>query len=175
MGRLIGRSRRERLITAGTALAIVIAIVAVIVLVTDGSEGGDSQAYAQQADQLCGKYKRAIAIVAERASRSEGDPAAALAVFGNPAVAIAARWSARLAALDPPRDEQPAAARLELAVAKFGVEARQVAQEAKKGEDLSDLTARLGAAEARVQNAIEAAGLETCVKGQLGVGELETG
>jgi hypothetical protein len=183
MGRLIGGSSHERLITAGTALAIVIAIVAVIVLATGGSddgdsagsEGGDSQApYAQEADRLCTNYKRAVAVAATRAARSEDDPGAALALFGGAAADLVAQWRARLAVLEPPPDRQEGANRLQLALARLEVVARNTSGQAKKSEDLRSLRARLAGYATRLQNAIEAAGLGACAKGDLGLEQLET-
>jgi outer membrane protein OmpA-like peptidoglycan-associated protein len=182
MGRLIGRSRRERLITAGTALAIVIAIIAVIVLVTGGSDDGDSgseavdqAAYAEQASRICVQSKQAVAVVANRAARRENDPAAAFQLFAAAAADVASQWRKRFAALDTPSDRQEAAAQLQFALAKLEGEAGQVSLKAKNSEDLSRLRARLAAAGARVETAIEPLRLGACAKEQLVLGRVETG
>jgi hypothetical protein len=178
MGRLIGGSRRERLITAGTAVAIVIAIVAVIVLVTGGSDEGDSgseAAYPEQATRICVLSKQALAVVANRASKSENDPAAALALYARAVVELAAQWRSRLGSLDPPPERQDAANSLELALAKLERKARQIAEQAEAGEDLRRIRSQLDAAGARVAQAIDELGLDRCAKERLSLGRLETG
>jgi hypothetical protein len=182
MGRLIGGSRRERLITAGTALAIVIAIVAVIVLITGGSDGGDSgsdatdqTAYPEEADRICVQSTQAVALVANRVSKSQDDPAAALALYARAVVELAAQWRSRLGSLDPPPERQDAANSLELALAKLKLKARQIAEQAEAGEDLRRLRSQLDAAGVRVAHAIDALGLDRCAKERLSLGRLETG
>ena len=181
MGRLIGRSRRERLITAGTALAVVIAIVAVIIVATGGSDDGDSgqdsgeqPAYQKQAEQTCLGSKRALAAVAKRVSRSEDAPTAALALYAAAVAELVNDWRSRFTALDPPPDREQAANRLEFALAKLVVVARGVAVQANAGEDPRRLRARLAHFGARVEQAVEALRLERCAKGGLGIGRPES-
>jgi hypothetical protein len=182
MGRLIGSSRRERLITAGTVLAVVIAIVAVVVLVTGGSDDGDSRgrdsgeqpAYQKRAEQTCLGSKRALAAVAKRASRSENDPTAALALYAGAVAELAGDWRTQQDALDPPPGHEDAASRLEFALAKLEVVARGVAVQTDAGEDPRRLRARLAHVGARVEQAVEANRLDRCAKGGLRIGQPES-
>jgi zinc-ribbon domain len=170
-GRLIGRSRRERLITAAITIALGIAVVAVIFLVTDG----DQDEYVARADLICVESKQALAIVEDRVSEARGESAAALALYGGATAEVVADWRSRLARLDPPSDRQEAASQLDEALAKVDDEASQAARQAQAGEDLKRLRARLAAAGARAEQAIEALGLDACAEGGLGIGELQTG
>ena len=67
-GRLLGRTRRERVITAVTVLALVIAIVAVVALTT----GDDQDEYTEQANAICVESKQALATVADVRGRHVG-------------------------------------------------------------------------------------------------------
>jgi hypothetical protein len=180
--RLIGGSRRERLVTAGTAVVIVIAIVAVIVLATVGSDGGgtgasnrgDAQAYQKQAERLCLLSKRSIAQLATRASRSRDGRHPPLALYAGAVSEIAADWRNGLMVIEPPPDRQQAVNRLVLALARLEVVGRNVARQADKGGDPSRLEARLTAYGKDAEPAVEALGLR-CAKGGLGIGRLDTG
>jgi hypothetical protein len=166
---MLGRTRRERLITAGTVIALGLAIVAVIALTSNG----DEDEYIEQADGVCVESKQALATVAERVSESGRQSAEALALYRGAVAEIAADWRSRLAALDPPPDRQEAAADLEEALA--GVEAEAApAGLAEPGGASGGPQARLPAAGGRAEQAIEALGLEACAEGGLGIGRLET-
>jgi hypothetical protein len=167
---MVGRTRRERLITAATVIALGIGIVAVIALTSDG----DEDEYLEQADGICVESKQALAKVAERISESGRQSTEALALYRGAVAEIAADWRSRLAALDPPTDRRGAAADLEEALAGVEAEATQAGLAEPGGASRSP-EARLTAAGARAEQAIAALGLEACAEGGLGIGRLETG
>ena len=173
MGRLIGRSRRERLISAGIAIALLVAIAAVIAISTGGSE--DTDTYVEKADRICIKSKQALVVVGNRVSESRRDPTGAIALYAGAAAEIAADWRSRLAGLDPPPDSKEASARLDEALAKFKHEADEVVLRAQVGQNPRRLKARLAAAGSRAQEASDALGLEDCAEGDLAIGRLDTG
>jgi hypothetical protein len=174
MGRLIGRSRRERLISAGIAIALIIAIAAVIAISTGGSEDGAQSAYVEQADRICIESQQALAIVDNQVSESRRDPTGAIALYAGAVAEIAADWRSRLARLDPPPDSKEASARLDEALAKFKREADEVVIRAQVGQDPRRLRARLAAAGSRIKEATDALGLEDCADGELTIGRLDT-
>jgi zinc-ribbon domain len=177
MGRLIGRNRRERQISAGIAIALVVAIVAVIAISTGGSEDTDGaqSAYVEQADRICIESKQALAIVGNRVSESRRDPKGALALYAGAVAEIAADWRSRLAGLDPPPDSKEASARLDEALAKLKDEADEVVVRAQAGQNPRRLRTQLAAAGSRTQQATDALGLEDCAEGELAIGRLDTG
>lgn len=173
MGRLIGRSRRERLISAGIAIALVIAIAAVIAISTGGSE--DTDAYVEKADRMCIESKQALAVVGNRVSESQRDQKGALALYAGAAAEIAADWRSRLAGLDPPPDSKEASARLDEALAKFTDEADEVVIRTEAGQDPRRLRTQLAAAGSHTQEATDALGLDGCAEAGLAIGRLDTG
>jgi zinc-ribbon domain len=173
MGRLIGRSRRERLISAGIAIALVIAIAAVIAISTGGSEHTD--AYVEKADRMCIESKQALAAVGNRVSESQRDQKGALALYAGAAAEIVADWRSRLAGLDPPPDWKEASARLDEALAKFKDEADEVVIRTEAGQDPRRLRTQLAAAGSHTQEATDALGLDGCAEAGLAIGRLDTG
>jgi zinc-ribbon domain len=170
MGRLIGRSRRERLISAGIAIALVIAIAAVIAISTGGSE--DTDAYVEKADRMCIESKQALAVVGNRVSESQRDEKGALALYAGAAAEIAADWRSRLAGLDPPPDSKEASARLDEALAKFKDEADEVVIRTEAGQDPRRLRTQLAAAGSHTQEATDALGLDGCAEAGLAIGAI---
>jgi zinc-ribbon domain len=173
MGRLIGRSRRERLISAGIAIALVIAIAAVIAISIGKSE--DTDAYVEKADRMCIESKQALAVVGNRVSESQRDQKGALALYAGAAAEIAADWRSRLAGLDPPPDSKEASARLDEALAKFKDEADEVVIRTEAGQDPRRLRTQLAAAGSSTQEATDALGLDGCAEAGLAIGRLDTG
>ena len=169
-GRLLGRTRRERVITAVTVLALVIAIVAVVALTT----GDDQDEYTERADAICMESKQALAAVADRIAKSESQTAAAVSLNGNATAEIVAVWRRRLASLDPPPDRRKAATQLDQALTVVERAAKE-AGALPAPADAERLLVQLVAAGARADQAVAALGLEACAEGRLGIGRLERG
>jgi hypothetical protein len=169
-GRLVGGTRRERMITAVTVLALVIAIVALVALTT----GDDQDEYTEQANAICVESKQALDAVADRIANSKVQLAAAISLNGKATAEIVADWRRRLASLDPAPDRQEAAAKLDQSLGQVEAEARKVAGQARAGGDPSRLEGHLAAAGARAEQAIEELDLEACAEGGLGIRTFET-
>ena len=75
--------------------------------------------------------------------------------------------------LNPPPGRQQASARLELALAKLEIGAREVARQAKAGGNTERFRARLTTAGAGVEQAAAALHLR-CAEGGLGIGGFDT-
>jgi hypothetical protein len=134
IGRLIGTTRRARLLTAGTALAIVIAIVAAVALPDDEIPRDD---YTVSADRICVKAKREIASARSRAlADASEDPGE----YPRDLVPIVAQWRADFGALEAPEDRVEEANRLDDALRAVEVGAAELAQAAERGKQ--DLGAR---------------------------------
>jgi hypothetical protein len=156
LSRLVGRTPRERLITALTTGAIAVAAVAAIVLL-----GGDGDEYLEQADAICLESKQALAEVGRQAPDSRGGPGTALRLRTVAAAEIVAEWRSRLAALDPPSDREQAAAQLDQALAELELHAREAAV-ARAGGGSAAGGSRLSTVGARTDAAIKELDLEEC-------------
>jgi hypothetical protein len=158
---LIGTSRRERLISGGIALAVVVAIVAIFALPTDEVEVPQDD-YTEQADEICVQAKEQI-IAAADATGGPGAPPGA----GAPAstlVSIVAEWRAILNDLPVPRDRIQLVAELDTALREVEIEAAVIARAAREGADSDRVEGTRQADEAatRVNAAVEDLGLEKC-------------
>ncbi|MGH2991522.1 MAG: zinc-ribbon domain-containing protein [Solirubrobacterales bacterium] len=170
--RLVGRSRRERLISAVTGVAIVIAIVATLVLTTDGLPGSDDaeDAYLEQADRICVERTRALAMLSEELSGSRRDPGA-VAVYGAAGAEVVAGWRSQLEALDAPPDLDGAAEQFDQRIQALEAELTTVAERGRStgsraAPPLSEALAKAGA---RTERGIQALVLEQCARAPLAI------
>src|SRR5688572_16082989 len=103
---LPGTTRRARLITAGTAVALLIAIAALIVLpaADDDDEAIPYDSYSQEADRACIERKREI--VAAQPRKPRGD-LRGFTSFADALVVIAGNWRSGLDDTPAPPDRLP--------------------------------------------------------------------
>ena len=175
--RMVGSSRRERVITAVTVLVLLIVVAAFIALPAD--EGSDSEGQAQrdgyttQAERICLDAK--VDLAASGSATVADPPSNAISAYARDAKSATARARRRLASLDPPADRRQAAARVDsrLQVAQF--EIARLAELASSRVGLTRLpeqTMRVEAAGAQVDRALRALGLTECAKLQVGLTRL---
>ena len=159
---LIGRSRRERVVTAVTLVVVAAAVAAAIVLLTGSDD--DASTYVGLADQACVTAEDGIAQVRDKVARGERDPAEALALESAAVAELVADWRSRVSRLDPPPDLAQRAAATEEALADLESAARGVAQLAPEASATRarGLAASLSAPARRLEDSIRALGLEEC-------------
>jgi hypothetical protein len=157
--RLAGGSRRERLLTAGTAVAVVVAIVSFIALGSSEDDAGED-AYLAGADQICVEAKQRIAAAAPRAlERDRGTVG-----YAKDLLRGAVEWRSRLDALAPPPGLSDEAGDLEEALREVVVEVAALARVAREQDRarVVDAAAAVDDASRRVEAAIDELGLEQC-------------
>ena len=153
---LIGTTRRARIITAATAVAIALAVGAFFTLPTDEDEPDVPQdGYTFAAEEVCLTAKRQIA--AETQGGSPGELARAL-------VPLVAEWRSEFNDLAPPEDRAQLAAELDTALRDLEVEAGAMAGAARAGDSdaLLERAERADAATVRIEESIESLGMEDC-------------
>ncbi|HEU5064246.1 MAG TPA: zinc ribbon domain-containing protein [Solirubrobacterales bacterium] len=156
---LIGTSRSARLLTAGTAGALLLAVVAFVALPADDDEI-PQDAYTLAADQLCVSQKRAIVAMGSEALSGGGG----LAAYASGLVPIVVEWRSALNELSPPADRVPLAEELSLALRKVAVEAGALGRLARTGgqEEVVAYAERVDKATGGVEEAIANLGLTRC-------------
>jgi hypothetical protein len=168
-GRLIGRSARERRITAATVVAL--AIAALVALGANELFGGDDaqDAYQEEADRVCVERKQALALLSEEVLGSRKE--LTLARYGNAGAEVVAGWRSQLGSRDAPAGLQEPEVDLDRALAKVEDELRAVASRPREGgEALRRLGDRLTTPVSRAERAIEALGLDGCADVPLALG-----
>jgi uncharacterized Zn finger protein (UPF0148 family) len=162
--RIVGTTRKARLITAATAIALTVAIAAFIAL-KPSEDTIPRDGYTIAADQLCLEAKGDI-VAAERRAAAKGTSA-----FAEELVPIVASWRSRFEALAVPSDRTEQAQQLEGALleaeAKIGGLAR-VAATGDRAEILASAK-RSDAASAGVEAAVASLGLSECASATIGL------
>jgi hypothetical protein len=160
---LIGETPRARALTAGTAAAIVIAIVAFIAI--PAAEDAPDDPWTLAADEMCVQSKQQIVAVERRLPFSEGP-----GVFAQALVPIVAGWRYRLNNLPTPQSEADRAGRLDLALRNLEIQLGTIARVSEQGDNGALLTAAKHGdqATARLEQEIDAIELPNCR--QLAVG-----
>jgi zinc-ribbon domain len=167
---LVGGTPRARLLTAGTALALALAVVAFVALKPEGGEEGPRHdPYTLAADATCVRGKQLIA-AAEQRSLSRGYHSDR-GEYAGAVVRIVAQWRAALAELSPPADRAAQAQSLGAALANVEVKAGTLARierESSNGSTALAYAQKVDDATAEVEQAISALGLERCAAIRLG-------
>jgi zinc-ribbon domain len=155
--RLVGRDRRTRLLTLGTVLALVVAVIAFIAL-DSGDEGEATvpqDAFTRALDAACVQHKGEIA-AAQREVLDQGGPA----VYAESFVPIVGEWREELGRAAVPADRTGLVSDLGGRLLEVQIEAGAFARALREGNK-SELTRAAGDLEAATEN-VEAAiaGLE---------------
>jgi len=168
LGGLIGTTRKARLITGATVLAILMAIGAFIAL-KPSEEAIPYDAYTAQADHICLASKRSIVAV-ERRFAQEGK--GTFADVARELVPVVAAWRSEMSELQAPADRDALAQELEGALLEAEVQIGGLARAVGKGAKHS-IVAKAQAAEAAsaaVEEAVDDLGLTHCAEAAIGIG-----
>jgi hypothetical protein len=161
---LVGTTRKARLITGATVLALLIAIVAFIAL--DPAEDEiPRDAYTVAADRLCLDSKRSIVTI-ERSFAAQGPGAVAREL-----VPVVAAWRNQLNQLGAPADRSDLAQQLEAALLQAEVQIAGLARIAEDGEkrQIVAKAREADAASTAVEEAVAALGLSECAEAAIGL------
>ena len=152
---LIGKTPKARALTAGTAIAIVIAIAAFIAI---PAAKDSSDSYTRSADDICVQTKQQIAAVEQSIPPSAGP-----GQFAQFLVPIVAGWRYRLNSLRTPVDHADEAAQLDLALRQMEIDAGTLARASQEGgSNLLALAKQGDDAAARVEDAVKDLNLSHC-------------
>ena len=163
-GALFGRDRRTRLVTLGTAAAIIVAVVAFLALKSSDGEGADvpQDAYTRSLDASCVQHKGEIAAAQRSALGGGGLPA--VADYAGKVVPIAGDWRLELGREAVPADRADLVAALQAALLEVEIEAGALARVAREAgpRQVAKAAAQVDAATANVEAAVNSLGLARC-------------
>lgn len=164
-GWLIGRDRRTRLLTLGTAAALLVAVIAFLALDTS-DEGSDlpQDGYARAVDAACVQRKGEIAR-AQRAALA-GDGFAAVSRYADSIVPIAGEWRQELGRGTVPSNRAAFVEALRVALLEVQIEAGTLARFARESNprEIAKVAAQMDAATTNVEAAVDSLGLEHCAR-----------
>lgn len=168
LGRIAGDSRRSRLLTASTVLALVIAIAGFIALNPKGDETIPRDSYTLAAERICLGAKRQIVAAEQSAVRQaeHGDSSAVARAL----VPIVASWRAELGVLKTPEDRVQKAEDLDRALRDVEIQVAKLALVADAGDrkHTLDQARRVDAETASVEAATASLGLSECAEATIG-------
>jgi hypothetical protein len=168
IGQLIGKDRRARLLTLATVAALLAAVLAFLVL--DASHDGSDlpqDAYARAVDAACVQRKGEIAR-AQRAALGGGG-FAAVSRFADSVVPVAGEWRQELGRGAVPSNRAALVDALAAALLEVQIEAGTLARAARESNsrEIAKVAARMDAATANVEAAVDSLDLPRC--GQLAI------
>lgn len=163
LSNLIGTTRKARLVTAGTIVAVIVAVIAFIALKPDQEGSIPYDAYTKEADELCVSSKQAIVAVERQFG---GDPT----VMARELVPVVGSWRTQLGALKPPSDRVELVQQLEAALVEVEAQIGGLARVAKTDGRRQAIAKANQADEASsaVERAVAALGLSHCAAATIG-------
>lgn len=169
LGRLAGPTRQARIVTALTALALVVAIAAFIAL--DPAEDENDiprDAYTIEAEGVCLDAKREI--IAAQGEGPEDASGNGPGAFAAELVPIVGSWRASFADLGAPPDRAQEVGELALALRDVEIELAQLALvPVGAGAEALARAEEVDAASIRVENAISDLALDACARRAIGL------
>ena len=155
---LVGTTRRARVLTVSTVLAIAIALAAFLAL--EPADDGPSGTYAAGLDRSCVEAKRQIAMAQTADAGGEGR----VERYAQELVRITAAWRASIGDPAEAPDASEEVAGLDSALREVEVEAALLARTARAGREQGVVAQAESAdlASARVEEAIAALELQRC-------------
>jgi predicted outer membrane protein len=161
--RLVGTSRQSRIVSAGTASAIVVAVVGFIALAPSSNDAAVPQdALTRALDARCVEHKAEIA-AAQRQALKTGT-LTAVSEYGESMVPIVGEWRMELSRADAPPDRIGLVDALRAALLEVEIEAGTLGRAARESNrnELATAAARVDAATSNVETAIHDLELERC-------------
>ncbi len=165
---LVGTTRKARLVSAATVVALLVAVAAFLALDSNEDSAIPRDAYTVTADGLCIASKRQI-VASERRSLTRRGSAETSGV-AEALLPIVATWRSDFGALSVPADRVEQAGQLDSALLDVEIAIGKLARVAERGDRRQTLASAKEADEAatRVEEAIAALGLSQC--GRLTIG-----
>jgi len=163
LARLLGNDRRTRIVTAATAAAIVIAIIAFLSL-GSSDDSAEESAYLQGLDRTCvAEKERVIALERETLQRQPSD----LSAFASVLVTIVAEWHSGLRSQAVPTEYASGVAAYEASLLRILIAAGGLARltrENASGAALASQAKMIDETTKQADEAIEKLGLTECTE-----------
>jgi len=163
---LVGTSRHARLLSAATAAAIVVAVIAFVALKPDES-GEESDPYLQRLDRSCvAEIERLSSLETETLGQRPPN----LEEFASVLVTIVAEWRSNLRQTPPTTVDAEGVRALEAALLKTLIESGKLARLAREGAGAAAIARQSNAvdeATKKVNATIAELGLEACEEAEV--------
>lgn len=162
LNRVVGTTRKARLVSAAIVAAIVVAIVAFIALGSDDEKTVPQDGLTRAMDANCVHHK--VEIAKAQAEALNGGDLAAVSSYADSMVALAGDWRIEVGRLDVPADRAEPVEGLEAALLEVQIEAGALARSAREGDkaEVALSAGRVDAATANVEGAVQELELEKC-------------
>lgn len=172
LNRVIGTGRKARLVSAGIAVALVVAIAAFIALGSDRETTIPQDGLTKAIDASCVHHK--VEIAKAQAGAINGGGLAAVSTYADAVVRVTGDWRRELGRLKPPHDRAEPIETLSSALLEAQIEAGALARSARESDkaEVAVAAARVDAATASVEDAIQNLELERCGRLIFGTGRL---
>jgi zinc-ribbon domain len=166
---IFGTTRRARLLTGLTLLAIAVAVIAFIVLRSDDSAGITQDAYLKRLDRECLAEK---ARISKLEATTLGTNSPSVEVFVDDLVRTVTEWHSNLQADPPPPEHVEGVRAVEDALLGVLIEAGSLGTAVREGSaaQIKVRSEAVDAATADVDPALESLGLERCAGAAVGAG-----
>ena len=173
--RVVGRNRRELIVTGATLALLALAVGAFITLDSAADDEIPRDAFTIEADRECVRAKESIGAAGARLLDSQGS--GGLGRFGQDLLQAVTDWRRSLGARPVPRDRRVQVRELSSGLREILVEAAALAREARadNAASVAEQAVAVDSASARVEEAIVALGLEDCAQLALVPGGLVPG
>jgi zinc ribbon protein len=173
LGDLVGSTRKARLVSACTAVAVLIALVAFIAIPPAKEAAIPHDSYTIAADQICLQAKKQI-VASERRSlrRSAGK-----SNFAQELVPIVTRWRTEFDSLAVPSDRIALAQALDTDLREVAIEIATLARVIGEGDRKATLekARQVDGRTSAVERAVSALGLARCARLVIGASPPSTG
>jgi hypothetical protein len=158
--RLIGTTRRARLLSAATVLAGVVAIVAFVALKPDEGGATPEDSFTRAADRACVREKSRVAALERQTLQGRQDTA----TFASSLVTVIAEWRLAVQALPVTVADAEAARSLDSALLDVLIRAGALARVARAGSpaEVATEAQEVDEASAEVDRQIGQLGLDQC-------------
>ena len=173
VARIVGNSRRARIVTAATVTAIAAAVIAFIALAPANDEPAVPQDGLTKAlDASCVRHKADIAAAQEQALTVES--LNGVGGYGESIVPIVGKWRAELRRAEVPPDRAALVDALSAALLEVEVEAGTLGRAAHESNrrEVATAAARVDVATSHVEEAIGSLELQRCQGLQIAEGKL---
>ena len=161
IARLVGTTPRARLLSAATALALLVAIAAFLALKPSEDDGARNTSFTRAADRICVEQMGTVAALEQQALQKGGQDVGA---FASALVSVVAEW--RFAVQDLPASplDAEAAHALDSALLDALIRAGALARVARTGSsgEIAEEARRVDEASVEVGHQIEQLGLDRC-------------
>jgi hypothetical protein len=172
MERLVGTTRRSRMVTLATVGALLVAVAAFIALAPTDDNDVPQDALTRALDARCVQHKTAIAAAQQQALTA--GTLTAVSRYGEWIVPLAGEWRKELNSAVVPADRAEPVGGLSAALLEVEIEAATLARAARESNrrELATAAARVDVATSHVEDAIHSLQLERCGHLEIAQGRL---